>query len=137
MSSQVCAGHAHSLLLDADGQVFACGLNDRGQCGIENRGEGSLRHVAPPSLVSGLPPRAVRAMAASPFLSCFEVETDGESGGEGEAGALGQGLPSELAGPGASSPALWLAGDVEAFNIPGTVTSAGGLQFMPSCYQWQ
>jgi len=32
---------------------------------------------------------------------------------------------------------LWLAGNVEGFNIPGTVRQVGGLRFLPSCYQWQ
>lgn len=32
---------------------------------------------------------------------------------------------------------LWLAGHVEAFNIPGTNAPAGGLRFLPSCYRWQ
>ena len=32
----------------------------------------------------------------------------------------------------------WLAGNVEAFNIPGTnYTQPTGLRFLPSCYQWQ
>ena len=78
-------------------------------------------------------------MAAAPFLSCFEVEVESDAHGEGTPAAEGQG---ETTGPEGGSLSLlclslWLAGDVEAFNIPGTVTSAGGLRFMPSCYQWQ
>ena len=57
-----------------------------------------------------------------------------------DASLLGQeGIGIELAGRPAEedSCSLWLAGHVEAFNIPGTNAQAGGLRFLPSCYRWQ
>ena len=91
-----------------------------------------------------------------------DIEGDGESEGEGEdggdggdgdedggndsgsSGGAGAGAGALAAGCAAGSgdeleraPSLWLAGNVEAFNIPGTTRQAGGLRFLPSCYQWQ
>lgn len=46
-------------------------------------------------------------------------------------------LPQQPSVEPARSPTLWLAGHVEAFNIPGTNAQAGGVRFLPSCYRWQ
>lgn len=162
---QVAAGHAHSLLLDHTGRVFACGLNSHGQCGVRpepqqlKAGGARVECVPEPTLVSGLLPHAVRAMEAGAFLSAFEVqEITLEEEEEEEGGAPStEGSPAPNAGQvetttattgartatggcgddGVEQPSFWLAGNVEAFNIPGTVTQVSGLRFMPSCYQWQ
>ena len=149
---QVCAGHAFTLLLGDDGRVHACGLNDRGQCGIETLDSSSC--VVEPTLISGLPP-AVRAMEAGPSLAAFEVDVraaahadsngdgGGGGGGGGDGGDGGDGKPGGSAARDAGDDAgadtsLWLAGNVEAFNIPGTnYTQPTGLRFLASCYQWQ
>ena len=62
----------------------------------------------------------------------------GSSGvGGGGAGALAAGCAAGSGGELERAPSLWLAGNVEAFNIPGTTRQTGGLRFLPSCYQWQ
>ena len=155
---QVSAGHAHTLLLDHDGRVHACGLNDRGQCGIETLASDNAC-VLTPTLVGDLPANAVRAVEAGTSLSAFEVDEsivgggkgsggggggscggDGSDGGGGgiaraTSGAAGQWAGADESGAGTS---VWLAGNVESFNIPGTnYTQPTGLRFLPSCYQWQ
>ena len=147
---QVSAGHAHTLLLSHTGRVYACGLNDRGQCGIEPLdGDGAC--VPEPTLVSGLLPHTVRAIEAAPSLSVFEVEEEATGGAGGVpndsdanvvAAAGNAPLPTDAPRTGKGhraddSYSLWLAGHVEAFNIPGTNAQAGGLRFLPSCYRWQ
>lgn len=143
---QVCAGHAHTLLLSHTGCAYACGLNDHGQCGIEPI-DGSGLCVPSPTLISGLLPHTVRAITAAPNLSVFEVEevaTDEVPASEEV--RVAEASPSALPrvdrseprrGGVADSYRLWLAGHVEAFNIPGTNAHAGGLRFLPSCYRWQ
>ena len=86
-------------------------------------------------------------MEASPSLSAFEVERAGgvaaaeeEGGGDGGdcsvCAAAGARAAAEAGGAG-SGVTIWLAGHVEAFNIPGTNTEVGGVRFLESCYQWQ
>ena len=151
---QVCAGRTHSLFLDHQGRAFACGSNDRGQCGQEVVGS-ALAVVRSPTAIHGLP-RSVHAMDAAWGLSLFEAggdETNGACACDGETDVDGapaqrplstsamddEGQHAEPQGTttGAEGTAVWLAGNVEGMNIPGTMTTVGGLRFMPSCYQWQ
>ena len=154
---QVSAGHAHTLLLSHAGRAYACGLNDRGQCGIEPGDADGAVCVPTPTLIGGLLPHTVRAVEAGPSLSVFEVE---EATGAGSAAAVESACAdapltpsaatalaagaadeppnaSESEAPFSQGHTLWLAGHVEAFNIPGTNAHAGGLRFLPSCYRWQ
>ena len=130
---QVCAGRSHTLLLDRSGRAYACGLNDYGQCGIEtlpdDRGEAGCC-VRRPTLIGGLMPHVVRAMEAAPSLSAFEVH---EVGGAKKTAAAAEAATDDDG----ERCSVWLAGHVEAFNIPGTNTEVGGVRFLPSCYQWQ
>ena len=95
--------------------------------------------------MSGLLPHTVRAVDASPSMSVFEVdEARGAAHPPDECAShvpLGE-MPhsDELRRTDRSAAcetSLWLAGHVEAFNIPGTNAQAGGLRFLPSCYRWQ
>ena len=134
---QVSAGHAHTLMLTHNGHVYACGLNDRGQCGLESQDA----CVRSPTLVAGLLPHTVCAIEAAPRLSAFEVaEVTGgaEAKDEDECEDAGNHASEGVSeGSRHAGQALWLAGHVEAFNIPGTNAQSGGLRFLPSCYQWQ
>ena len=67
------------------------------------------------------PPRRRRCASQRPHLAPYLELTAPSLGGGGVA----------------DSYRLWLAGHVEAFNIPGTNAHAGGLRFLPSCYRWQ
>jgi alpha-tubulin suppressor-like RCC1 family protein len=69
----VAAGHAHSLLLDHTGRIYACGLNKQGQCGIQTDLVHGDECVHEPTLVSSLLPHTVCAMEAGPYVSVFEV----------------------------------------------------------------
>ena len=153
---QLCAGRSHTLLLDRSGRAYACGLNDRGQCGIETLfgqdGRGEAGCVRRPTLIGGLMPHVVRAMEAAPSLSAFEVHERGggakTAAATAAAAAAATVATAEAEATTATAEAatdvddgercsVWLAGHVEAFNIPGTNTEVGGVRFLPSCYQWQ
>lgn len=71
----VAAGSAHSLALDASGQVWAWGDNSQHQAG-----QSTPSFLPSPTLVPGLPP--IRGIAASQLVS-FVLATDGKVWGLG------------------------------------------------------
>ena len=79
-----------------------------------------------------------------PSLAAFEVDVGAARGGSAPNGSDGtdDGCRDSIAARGtdgaAAGASIWLAGNVEAFNIPGTnYIQPTGLRFLPSCYQWQ
>ena len=99
-------------------------------------GPGKASECVPvPTLISGLVSHAVRAMEAGPSLSAFEVDAVA-SGGQQTRDVAAPAEANMQSGRTVTR-AIWLAGDVEAFNIPGTISQISGLHFLPSCYQWQ
>ena len=157
---QVSAGLAHSVLLSHDGRVHACGLNDRGQCGVDSTDGTPTAHggtcVPQLTLVVDLVQHVVRAVDAAASLTVFEADAavcdaEVEGGAAGDASGASSGRASLdvggvsrrgrmtplAASSAAGGPSLWLAGNIESFNVPGTVSAVGGLHFLPSCYKWQ
>src|SRR3990167_1363675 len=66
---QAEAGNYHSLLLDTNGQVWACGHNTYGQLAVKH-----LSHVNKPELCQGLPP--IQSICGGYNFSTF-VDVDG------------------------------------------------------------
>ena len=73
-------------------------------------------------------------MEVAPSLSAFEVKEVGDAAAAAAAAAAAEAATGE---DGSSSCSVWLAGHVEAFNIPGTNSQVARVRFLPSCYQWQ
>ncbi len=118
----VSAGTSHTLVLTADGQVYAFGSNRDGQLGAPEGldADGTpLRRVESPILVEGLPDNVVSVTADT--LTSFAVTADGRLFGWGES-RTGQLLQGTDNGDGTftADPADVLS-PVELTGIPGHV----------------